>query len=308
MNTELIFIAKLLIAHYLVLDFPLASGWLVRKDGVKFAPIFILIPILVAGLSWALLGWEYWNIAIVILASHLLAAVWYITTDKKLKHTFWVQGVQMLIILGCWWFTFYKKADILLNWNAINKSPDFWVITTALFFLTWPAAFIIGKLLEQWTTHLSQSAGTKEKIIAAQKPILKAQNLSVAAMEQLTKTIDSVEQARAIITTAEASISKLKSTLEEATQKTSAIADEPDRNESLINAGKWIGIIERVILFILVMIDQYEALGLLIAAKTIIRFNESDRQEKKTEYLLIGTLTSVSLAIITGILVVKVLR
>jgi hypothetical protein len=45
---------------------------------------------------------------------------------------------------------------------------------------------------------------------------------------------------------------------------------------------------------------QYSAIGLLVAAKGIIRFNEKDRQEIKTEYLVIGTLMSIALAIITG--------
>ncbi|MEO8583467.1 MAG: DUF3307 domain-containing protein [Flavitalea sp.] len=72
--------------------------------------------------------------------------------------------------------------------------------------------------------------------------------------------------------------------------------------ESLANAGKWIGIIERLIVFILVMLGQYAAISLLIAAKGIIRFNEKDRPEVKTEYLVIGTLLSIGLAMITGII------
>ena len=72
---------------------------------------------------------------------------------------------------------------------------------------------------------------------------------------------------------------------------------------SLANAGKWIGIIERVIIFIFVLFGQYSAIGLLVAAKGIIRFNEKDRPEIKTEYLVIGTLLSIGLAIITGLII-----
>jgi len=72
--------------------------------------------------------------------------------------------------------------------------------------------------------------------------------------------------------------------------------------ESLANAGKWIGIVERIIIFIFVLNGQFSAIGLLVAAKGIIRFNEKDRQEIKTEYLVIGTLMSIGLAIITGLL------
>ena len=74
-----------------------------------------------------------------------------------------------------------------------------------------------------------------------------------------------------------------------------------ENRASLANAGKWIGIIERVLVLILVIQNQYAAIGLLITAKGIIRFNEKDRQEIKTEYLVVGTLTSIAIAIITGL-------
>lgn len=73
--------------------------------------------------------------------------------------------------------------------------------------------------------------------------------------------------------------------------------------ENLANAGKWIGIVERIIILIFVLNSQFSAIGLLIAAKGIIRFNEKDRQEIKTEYLVIGTLMSISLAIVTGLII-----
>jgi hypothetical protein len=72
--------------------------------------------------------------------------------------------------------------------------------------------------------------------------------------------------------------------------------------ESLANAGKWIGIIERLIVFVMVLESQYSAIGLLVTAKGIIRFNEKDRPETKTEYLVIGTLLSIGIAIGTGLL------
>ncbi|HVS96232.1 MAG TPA: DUF3307 domain-containing protein, partial [Puia sp.] len=76
-----------------------------------------------------------------------------------------------------------------------------------------------------------------------------------------------------------------------------------DPDNSLVNAGKWIGVAERVIVLILVLQNQYSAIGLLITAKGIIRFSEKDRQEIKTEYLVIGTLLSIGIAILAGIVV-----
>jgi hypothetical protein len=56
------------------------------------------------------------------------------------------------------------------------------------------------------------------------------------------------------------------------TRQWSRKIDDPEN--SLANAGKWIGIVERIIVVILVLQNQYSAIGLLITAKGIIRFNE----------------------------------
>lgn len=81
------------------------------------------------------------------------------------------------------------------------------------------------------------------------------------------------------------------------------IADAP----ALGNAGKWIGIIERIVILTLVFTHQYEAIGLIIAAKSLLRFSEANRPEIKTEYLLIGTLISITLAIVTGLIAIKLI-
>lgn len=78
------------------------------------------------------------------------------------------------------------------------------------------------------------------------------------------------------------------------------------KNEkNLAKAGMWIGILERMIVFVLVLISKYEVIGLLLTAKTLLRFNEKDRPEAKTEYLLIGTLISLVFAIAVGIIVLN---
>lgn len=81
--------------------------------------------------------------------------------------------------------------------------------------------------------------------------------------------------------------------------------DALDNPAGLAKAGKWIGILERTIILIFLLQDQYGAIGLLITAKGLLRFNEKekDKHEQKTEYVLIGSLISVSFSIITGILV-----
>ena len=71
--------------------------------------------------------------------------------------------------------------------------------------------------------------------------------------------------------------------------------------EDIPNAGKLIGDIERIITLSLILNDQFGAVGFIIAAKSILRFKDTDTG--KTEYVLIGTLLSFGIAIIIGILI-----
>ena len=71
---------------------------------------------------------------------------------------------------------------------------------------------------------------------------------------------------------------------------------------SLSEAGRWIGIFERALVLTFIVTDHYEGIGFLIAAKSILRFNdlkESDNR-RETEYVLIGTLMSFSASISSG--------
>ena len=54
---------------------------------------------------------------------------------------------------------------------------------------------------------------------------------------------------------------------------------------------------------IFVYMQHYEALGLLIAAKSIIRF--SDKETSRTEYVLAGTLLSIFIAVVTGLVLLR---
>jgi len=75
-------------------------------------------------------------------------------------------------------------------------------------------------------------------------------------------------------------------------------------HKSLPNAGKYIGIIERLFVLIFIIMNRWEAIGLLITAKSVFRFNDlkESNNRKLTEYILIGTLISFGIAILTGII------
>lgn len=78
---------------------------------------------------------------------------------------------------------------------------------------------------------------------------------------------------------------------------------QKDNIEGLERAGFWIGALERVLIVTFVLLSRYEAIGFLIAAKSIFRFGDirSSESRKQTEYILIGTMISFLIAIILGI-------
>ncbi|NMH86652.1 DUF3307 domain-containing protein [Flavivirga algicola] len=82
------------------------------------------------------------------------------------------------------------------------------------------------------------------------------------------------------------------------------ISELTKNNESLKDAGKYIGILERVLVFIFIISDHWEAVGFLITAKSVFRFGDlkESKDRQLTEYILIGTLISFGIAIITGII------
>jgi len=75
-----------------------------------------------------------------------------------------------------------------------------------------------------------------------------------------------------------------------------------EEDESLKNAGKWIGIIERFLILSFILMNQWTPIGFLLAAKSVFRFGDlkEKKDQKKTEYILIGTLLSFSIAILLG--------
>lgn len=79
---------------------------------------------------------------------------------------------------------------------------------------------------------------------------------------------------------------------------------EDNADDSLKSAGKYIGVLERIFVFGFIILNQWSAIGVLIAAKSVFRFGDLSRAKdrKLTEYMLIGSLLSFGLAIVIGLL------
>ena len=95
------------------------------------------------------------------------------------------------------------------------------------------------------------------------------------------------------------------------TNQSSSIEERPQQDEQsqqdeslqgLPNAGKWIGFLERVLILTFIYTSNIEGIGFLLAAKSVFRFGELNRTQdiKVTEYVLIGTFVSFTIAIVMG--------
>lgn len=72
----------------------------------------------------------------------------------------------------------------------------------------------------------------------------------------------------------------------------------------LPDAGKYIGMLERILILTFIFAGEFSAIGFLVAAKSVLRFGDirESGNRKNTEYILIGTMLSFTAAILTGIL------
>jgi hypothetical protein len=78
---------------------------------------------------------------------------------------------------------------------------------------------------------------------------------------------------------------------------------------TLQNAGKFIGILERLLIFVFIITGHFEAVGFLLAAKSIFRFGDLKEatEVRLTEYVLIGTLLSFGIAVVVSLLINQLL-
>jgi hypothetical protein len=78
--------------------------------------------------------------------------------------------------------------------------------------------------------------------------------------------------------------------------------------EGLKNGGRAIGMLERGLIFLLVIVGLPEGIGFLIAAKSVLRFGAVGDDRAFSEYVIIGTLASFAWAIAASFLTIMALH
>ena len=182
-----------------------------------------------------LLLWDfsYWKIAVFILISHYfidLLKLYVTPFFKDATIPFFLDQKLHILFLYCCAFYGNLWEHTLQLFNNLD-----WGLLTAVVFISFPTAIIMGKLLEKMSSQLEMD------------------------------------------------------------------------HKSLPNAGMYIGIIERLFVLVFIILGRWEAIGLLITAKSVFRFNDlkESNSRKLTEYILIGTLLSFGIAILTGLVYIS---
>jgi hypothetical protein len=80
--------------------------------------------------------------------------------------------------------------------------------------------------------------------------------------------------------------------------------------KSLPLAGTYIGYLERVMIVSFILSGWMEGIGYLLAAKSVFRFGElrNNKELMRTEYILLGTFLSFTVAVMVGLLARRVLE
>ncbi|QIR07992.1 DUF3307 domain-containing protein [Salinivibrio costicola] len=84
-------------------------------------------------------------------------------------------------------------------------------------------------------------------------------------------------------------------------------SDHQHDYHGLVAAGALIGYLERILILTFTLLGSYTAVGFVLAAKSIFRFGELTRSADRslTEYVLIGSLLSVVITTLVGVVITQ---
>lgn len=82
----------------------------------------------------------------------------------------------------------------------------------------------------------------------------------------------------------------------------SLLPEGEDAGEGLARAGLYIGWLERFLMFSAFLAQAWAAIGLVLAAKSVFRFDSVRKQRAHAEYFVIGTLLSTSEVVAFGLM------
>lgn len=77
-----------------------------------------------------------------------------------------------------------------------------------------------------------------------------------------------------------------------------------DVKQGIPNAGAFIGMLERILILLMLTINEYSSIGLVITAKSVVRYKKISEDPVFSEYYLLGTLLSTIIVIIAFLMII----
>ncbi len=230
------------------------------------------------------LDWTSWKIPLAITLAHGFID-WGKSRIKDDSLTLFLmdQCLHLVSIVACWGYFFHPSTSELIQRLAtLVNTPDHLMIILGYILITTPSGVLIGYLTRRW--HLEMSVPTTDP----EEEPFDSNYATESSSKRFIKRLF---------------VRKPESQSETTTDEGSTTSTTGEEDESLKDAGKWIGIIERILVLTFILMGEWKAIGYLIAAKSVFRFGELKKpnDRKRTEYILIGTLLSLIFAVGVGI-------
>lgn len=282
----------LVIAHLLA-DFyfqpkSLANGKL-KSTPLALLHFFVYLVTLAIPLVLFAAPDQIWKALLIIAGSHGLIDGVRILIENNTKQKYPIllfgidQALHILIILCVYWFAVQSNPNDASSFMSRNCSFDAVMLHNVLLyaliflFVLLPEAIFVKKLMQS----LPQQSQPNLKSHARAKSVHKA------LIENTNKYRDGI-----IVR------SYVKKAL------VSAVPSNDDKKDQ--NMGLIIGMLERILVALFILVGQYTSIAFVITAKSIARFKQLEDQSFAEKYL-IGTLSSVALSMLTTALLSRFL-
>lgn len=283
-------IYALMIAHLLA-DFyfqpsSLAEG---KLKSIPSALLHFAIYAVTLGIPLALFAApdQIWKSLLVIAGSHILVDSVRILIERNTKQKYPIvlfaidQTLHLLVIFFVCHRFLLPASFIDPSFVVSTVSLDATVLHNSLLYclifllVLLPEAIIVKKLLQSLPQQKQPVPIAQERMKSSHQAILQRRNKTGNAMV-------------------------VRSFVKEPMAKTV----QPSATQSDQNMGFLIGMLERVLVAIFILVGQYSAIAFVITAKSIARFKQLEDQTFAEKYL-IGTLSSVALSMLTTSLLVS---
>lgn len=267
MHNGLLFL--ILLSAHLLGDYYLQSKGLANKKEQYYSGILThsLIYALSFVLVYLIVDLPWWLLAIAAAAHWVIDSIKWLLRDKPIPKPTLFLLDQTLHLLTLLLLALFTATVGLRPWLA-GLSDELWTWLTIILLIWKPCNVSLDILFEKFALAAKEESKRQDFDAA-----LKRQNLEFTDAAQLP-------------------------------DQQKGVQPEPVEVEG---AGAWVGTLERLITILFASLGQFAAMGLLMAAKSMARYDKISKGSAFAEYYLIGTLYSILFAIAAYLIIFKVI-